>query len=115
MIQQPQDARSDGFAWTLLLLAPSFVALIASAGFARAYVSPSGPIPTAWPSISGLWFLYDISYLMGFGGIIVTSGVILGLALRRACSVFLLIVMLLAVGGALLSLCYAASIVHRFS
>jgi len=61
-------------------------------------------------SVSGTWFLYEVSRLIACVGIAIATAVTLGIAIRRATSTLFLALMMLSTGGAALLLWYTAHI-----
>ena len=75
---------------------------------ASAWVSSLSP-----SSASALWFLYEISRLFAYIGIVIATGLTLGFAIRRTVSGLFVALMILSIGSAALLVWYRAHIFRR--
>lgn len=96
------DAGPSVFFWVLFFLVPTLLAVLASALMTRDV-----------KRVSGLWFLYEVSRLVGYMGIVIAAGLTISAAVRRVSSTLLIVLMTLSIGGAALLLWCAAHAFRR--
>lgn len=85
--------------WIAFLSLPSLLAFSASAG-----LSQQGAYASA------LWFLYVVSRLFAYIGMLIAASLTIGIGIRRSASALFLILMALSVSGSALLLWYASHI-----
>ncbi len=98
-IRASADAQTKWFFGILFLLTPSGLAFICAFALSR-NASPA----------SAVWFLYEVSRLIAFVGIVTATAFTLGFAIRRVTSGVFLALMIVSIGSAALLLWYAAHI-----
>ena len=59
---------------------------------------------------SALWFLYEVSRLLAYIGIVIATGLTLGIAIRRTASGLFVALMILSIGSAALLVWYTVHI-----
>jgi hypothetical protein len=102
MHREMQATHAPGSKWLfgiLFFLIPSLLALVWVSALSR-NASPA----------SALWFLYEVSRLCAYIGIVIATGVTLGIAIRRTASRLFVALMILSIGSAALLVWYAAHI-----
>ncbi|MGA8142478.1 MAG: hypothetical protein WB987_01140 [Candidatus Acidiferrales bacterium] len=98
-MQVTGDAGSKWLFGILFLLIPCWLAFVWVSALSR----------NATPA-SAVWFLYEVSRLVGYVGILAAAGITVGAAIRRATSGLFLALMVLSIGSAALVLWYTAHI-----
>jgi hypothetical protein len=85
------------FFWFVVLLMPSFMAAYAITA-ARSHL----------PLVSGFWFLFELSRLLAFAGLVIATGITVDVARQHSSSIGLVLLMGLSIAGAAGLLWYAS-------
>jgi|SRR5579862_385167 hypothetical protein len=102
MRREMQAAHPAGSKWlfgVLFFLIPSLLAFAWVSALSR----------NALPA-SALWFLYEVSRLLAYIGIVIATGLTLGIAIRGTASGLFVALMMLTIGSASLLLWYTVHI-----
>ena len=99
MHREMQATHTAGSKWlfgVLFFLIPSLLAFAWASALSRNLAA------------SALWFLYEVRRLLAYIGIVIATGLALGIAIRRTASELFVALMILSIGSAAVGLVYGA-------